>query len=68
MLLYAISAEVFLQHGAKKARKKAIEQLTDKISEQRNGKSTNPESKVVIKRIEAEIERIKDLREGAFRP
>ena len=68
MLLYAISAEVFLQHGAKKARKKAIEQLTDKISEQRNGNSTNPESEVVIKRIEAEIERIKDLREGAFRP
>ena len=68
MLLYLISAEVFLQHGAKKARKKAINQLTNKISGQRNQNSPNPESEVVIKRIEAEIERIRDLREGAFRP
>ena len=36
MLLYAISTEVFLQRGAKNARKKAIVQLTMKISEQRN--------------------------------
>jgi hypothetical protein len=68
MLLYAISAEVFLQQGAKSARKKAIDQLSKKISEQRNRTPPNPYSEVVIKRIEAEIERIKSLREGAFRP
>jgi len=92
MLLYAISAEVFLQRGATSARKKAIVLLTKKISEQRNPpapslqiansltpiKSTsrvqpnpnppNSTSEDVIKRIKAEIEHIKDLREGAFRP
>jgi hypothetical protein len=68
MLLYSISAEVFLQLGAKRARKKAIDQLTNKVSEQRNRNRPNPVSEVVIKHLEAEIERIKDLREGAFRP
>ena len=65
MLFYSISAEIFLQHGAKSARKKAIDQLTAKISYQRN---QNAPVEIVIKRIEAEIERIRDLREGAFRP
>jgi hypothetical protein len=65
MLLYAISTEVYLQRGATNARKKAIDQLTMEISGQR---SQNPHNDVVIKRIEAEIERIRDLRDGAFRP
>lgn len=65
MLLYAISAEVFLQRGATIARTKALNQLIDKISAERNlGKP----DEVVIKRIESEIERIRNLREGAFRP
>ncbi len=68
MLLYAISAEVFLQRGATSARKKAIVLLTKKISEQRNRNPPNSKNEDVIKRIEAEIEHIKDLREGAFRP
>ena len=62
MLLYAISAEVFLQRGANEAREKAIDQLTRKIIAQRNlGES----HEAVIERIEAEIERIKMLRKGA---
>jgi len=65
MLLYAISAEVMLQHGAKSARAKAIKQLTGKISAERN---LNRPDEVVIKRIEYEVERIRALREGAFRP
>jgi len=65
MLLYAISTEVYLQRGAKSARKKAIDQLTMKISEQCN---QNPHNEVVIKRIEDQIERIRDLRDGAFSP
>ena len=65
MLFYSISAEMFLQYGAKSARKKAIAQLTEKINGERN--SFKPKE-VVIKRIESEIERIRDLREGAFRP
>ena len=65
MLFYAISAEVFLQRGAQQARKKAIDQLTDKIRNKRNDKEENEWD---IKRIEVEIERIKDLREGAFLP
>ncbi|MCX7096833.1 MAG: hypothetical protein NTV43_02880 [Methylococcales bacterium] len=65
LLLYSILAEVFLQRGAKSARKKAIDLLSNKISIQRNLDEPND---VVIKRIEAEIARIKDLREGAFRP
>ena len=65
MVLYAISAEVYLQLGAKMVRKKAIEQLTDKIKVQRNG--TNPNN-IVIKRIEDEVECIRNLSEGAFRP
>ncbi|MDD5266572.1 MAG: hypothetical protein PHO08_05510 [Methylococcales bacterium] len=65
MLLYAISTEVFLQRGANNARKKAIDQLTMKISGQR---SQNPYNEVVIKRIEDQIERIRDLRDGAFSP
>ncbi len=65
MLLYAISAEIFLQRGAKSARKKAIEELTEKISAQRN---RNRLDEPAIKRIEAEIERIMMLRDGAFRP
>jgi len=64
MLLYAISAEVFFQRGAKKAREKAIDQLTRKIIAQRNQCS----NEAVIKRIESEIERIKMLRKGAFGP
>ncbi|NOS90232.1 MAG: hypothetical protein HOP34_17155 [Methylococcaceae bacterium] len=65
MLLYAISAEVMLQRGATSARTKALNQLIDKISAERNlGKP----DEVVIKRIESEIERIRNLREGAFRP
>jgi hypothetical protein len=65
MLLYAISAEVFLQRGATYARAKAIVQLTRKIIAQGNESKPN---EAVIKRIEAEIERIKLLRRGAFRP
>jgi hypothetical protein len=65
MLLYAISAEVFLQRGANEAREKSIDQLTRKIIVQRNQSEPN---EAVIKRIEAEIERIKMLRKGAFRP
>ncbi len=65
MLLYAISAEVRLQRGAKSARTKAIKLLSEKISAQRN---LNRPDEVVIKRIEDEVERISALREGAFRP
>ena len=65
MLSYAISGEVRLQNGARLARTKAIKQLTGKISAQRN---QNHPDEVVIKRIEDEIERIRVLREGAFRP
>ncbi len=65
MLLYAISAEVWLQRGARRARSEAIKHLTGKISAQRN---LNLPDDVVIKRIEVEIERIQALREGAFRP
>jgi len=65
LLLYAISAELFLQRGAKRARAKAIVQLTGKISVQRN---RNRPDESAIKRIEAEIERIMMLRDGAFRP
>jgi hypothetical protein len=65
MLFYAISAELYLQRGAKCARTKAIEQLTKKIRVQRNQETPN---EVIIKRIEVEIERIRMLREGAFRP
>ena len=65
MLLYAISAEIFLDRGAKQAREKAIDQLTRKIIAQRNQRDPD---EAVIKRIEAEIERIKMLRKGAFRP
>jgi hypothetical protein len=65
MLSYAISAEIFLQRGAQHARKKAINQLTEKISHKRNDGKVN---EWVIKLMEVEIERIKDLREGAFQP
>jgi hypothetical protein len=65
MLFYAISAEIFLQKGAKLARIKALDELTAKIREQRNLDSPG---EVVIKRIEVEIERITALRDGAFRP
>jgi hypothetical protein len=65
MLLYAISAEVFLQRGAKRARAKAIALLSGKIRTQRNMSSPD---EAAIKRIEAEIERIMMLRDGAFRP
>ena len=65
MLFSAISAELFLQKGAKLARIKALSELTAKIREQRNLDSPN---EVVIKRIEVEIERIRALRDGAFRP
>lgn len=65
MLLYAISAEVFLQRGAKCTRAKAIVQLSGKIRAQRN---LNSPDEAAIIRIEAEIERIMMLRDGAFRP
>jgi hypothetical protein len=65
MLVYAFSTEIFLQRGAKKARTKAVEELTRKIREQLNLEHPN---EAVIKRIETEIERIQSLREGAFRP
>jgi|GEM_PF-992702 len=65
LLAYLISAEVMLQLAATKARKKAIDSLTKKISKERNKKAPNDN---IIKRIEAEIERIEALREGAFRP
>ena len=65
MLCYVISAEVFLQRGAQQARTKAIDQLTDKINTERNHRMPNDNK---IKRIEVEIGRIKDLREGAFLP
>ncbi|UOA07487.1 hypothetical protein [Methylobacter sp. S3L5C] len=65
MLFYAISAELFLQKGAKLARIKSLDQLSAKIREQRNLESPN---EIIIKRIEVEIERIRALRDGAFRP
>lgn len=65
MLFYAISAELFLQKGAKLARIKALDELSAKIREQRNLDSPN---EIVIKRIEVEIDRIRALRDGAFRP
>jgi hypothetical protein len=65
MLLYAISAEIYLQRGANRARTKAIDQLSRKIRGLRNKAVVN---EVIIKRIEVEIERIRMLREGAFRP
>ena len=65
MLLYAISAEVYLWHGAQYARVKALNQLTKKIREQLN--LEHPDE-TIIKRIEAEIDRIEALRDGAFRP
>jgi hypothetical protein len=65
MIFYLISAEVFLQSGATNAREKAIDQLTGKIIAEDNKIKPN---ETVIKRIEAEIERIKLLRRGAFRP
>lgn len=65
MLLYAVFAEICLQQGAERARNKAIAQLTSKIKVQRNRKHPND---IVINRIEAEIEGIKLLREGAFKP
>ena len=65
MLFYAILAELFLQKGAKLARIKALDELTAKIRGQRNLDTPN---KVVIKRIEVEIDRISALRDGAFRP
>ena len=65
MLVYSISAELSLQHGAKMAREKAIVQLTLKISEQRNQKIP---SDFVIKRIENQIECIRNLNDGAFNP
>jgi len=65
LLVYLISAEVMLQLAATKARKKAIDSLTKKISKERNKITPNDN---IIKRIEAEIERIEALREGAFRP
>jgi hypothetical protein len=64
-LLFAISSELHLQHGARFARAETIKQLTGKINAQRN---LNSPDEVVIKRIEAEIEQISALREGAFRP
>ncbi len=65
MLVYSISAELSLQHGAKMAREKAIVQLTLKISEQLNQKIP---SDFVIKRIENQIECIRNLNDGAFNP
>ena len=65
MLFYAIFAEVFLQRGAQQTRTKVIDQLTDRIRKKRND---GEENEWDIKRIEVEIERIKDLREGAFLP
>jgi hypothetical protein len=65
MLLYAVSAEVFLQRGAQCARAKALNQLTGKIRAQLN--QEHPDE-AAIKRIETEIDCIKALRDGAFRP
>lgn len=65
LLVYAFSAEIFLQNGAKRARIKATTSLTYKISAERN--KPHPDD-VVIKRIETEIDRIAALRKGAFRP
>lgn len=65
MLLYAISAEVYLQQGAKHARSKAITILTGKIRAQLNLERPD---QAVIKRIEPEIESIRTLRAGAFTP
>ncbi|MDD1615301.1 MAG: hypothetical protein CG439_367 [Methylococcaceae bacterium NSP1-2] len=65
MLLYAISAEIYLQRGAKRARTKAIDQLSRKI---RGLRKHLPPNEDIIKRIEIEIERINMLRKGAFRP
>ncbi|WP_262965591.1 hypothetical protein [Methylobacter psychrophilus] len=65
MLFCAISAELFLQKGAKLARIKALDELSAKIREQRNLDSPN---EIIIKRIEVEIDRIRALRDGAFRP
>lgn len=70
MLLYIIYAEVLLQRGAEQARTKAINQLSKKISEERNKTtSSSPQfDENVIKRIESEIENIRELRAGAFKP
>ncbi|PPD47264.1 MAG: hypothetical protein CTY13_05930 [Methylobacter sp.] len=65
MLLYAISAEVYLQRGAKLARTKAISLLNGKIRAQLN---LDHPDEAVIKRIEPEIENIRNLRDGAFIP
>lgn len=65
MLLYAISAEVYLQRGAKHARSKAIYILSGKIRAQLNLERPD---EAVIKRIELEIESISTLRAGAFIP
>ena len=65
MLLYAVSSEIFLQQGAKSSRAKAIEQLTIKIRAMRQRENPNDR---VIDHIKEEIEYIKTLRTGAFRP
>ncbi|OAI15389.1 hypothetical protein A1507_14405 [Methylomonas koyamae] len=65
LFLYAISAEFLLQRGSKNARRKAIEQLTEKLCLYRNAFQPN---EAAIKRIETQIEQAKALRDGAFRP
>jgi hypothetical protein len=65
IFLYAISAEVMLQSGARTARRKAIELLSNKVCKLRNSDTPNDP---LIKRIEIEIETAGALREGAFRP
>jgi len=65
LLIYTISAEVILQQDANCVRKKATDQLIRKISVQCDRTRQNKDA---IKRINADIESIMALCEGAFRP
>ena len=66
MLLYAMSAEIFLRQGAKTARAKTIENWSREIRILHNQQHGPDEA--AIRRITKEIESIKALRTGAFRP
>ncbi|MGR8931828.1 MAG: hypothetical protein ACU836_14420 [Gammaproteobacteria bacterium] len=65
MLFYAALTEVYLQRGAKTMRAKVIDDWSAKIREIRNRVAPDI---AAIERIAVEIENIKALREGAFRP
>ncbi|MGY6276322.1 hypothetical protein [Methylomonas sp. MgM2] len=65
MLTYAFSTEMYLQQGAKAMRRKVIEQWNSSIRARRNQSNPDPAS---IERIQIEIDNVRSLREGAFRP